>query len=584
MKNSLMKGAASSLLALSCALTAASGAYAQTVLTGHDGSMELEGQLLSFDDENYTIQTEFGELIVRREFVKCSGEGCPGAETNPAEELVTINSLDGNVSLEGKLVDVTAQDFVIETASGTLTIQREFVRCEGAACPSTDVVASDFAVSVPGSIGQNLLSAVVSEFASSKDYSVTPALANDGKVSSLLVGTNSGVQAANIRVTYKPTKDAIQDLIDGKTSIAMTRGRVRVEDLSALFGRKITSIDEVLNESAIGLDALAFTVNPSNRIDVASLDNLRQVLSGEKTKWSQLGGVDKPINLHILAQDSGLVELVTAQVMQGAPIGAIVTSHETSDELNAAVAADPNALGVGYRSQNADGKALALSSSCKVFFENDDFSLQTGEYPMVESWYQYSLKGAAMDEFANSIKDFVSTDVGQHAIASKGMVTQELRLVPMKDQGARMLSTALGSGQDRAANRVALDYIDTASTAKRISTSLRFLTGASRLDVKAVGDIKRISEIVRSPDFEGYEFLIFGFSDSYGSFDANISLSRARAAAVRDVLIKENKGYLGNDQVQIFGVGPIAPVGCNDTATGRDLNRRVEIWVRPRTK
>ena len=102
------------------------------------------------------------------------------------------------------------------------------------------------------------------------------------------------------------------------------------------------------------------------------------------------------------------------------------------------------------------------------------------------------------------------------------------------------------------------------------------------LDSKAVEDISRISDIVRANEYEGYEVLVFGFSDSLGKIGANLALSKRRAEAVRQILLDENSGYLDVSNVSSYGIGPVAPVGCNSTNEGRQRNRRVEIWLRPK--
>lgn len=583
MNNDVLKYTAAFWVGLGGVLGSAPMAFAETTLTAIDGSVTLQGKLISTDEQNYVLETDMGQLIVRREFVSCSGDDCPVDTAAVDDKSAALVSLDGSVRLEGMITDVTASDYVIETATGTFTVQREFVRCEGAGCPTTTVTSTEFSVSVPGLIGRDVFSTVLEDFVASKGFSITPDFGSDGATASFLIGNESGIEVAKISAKSEDDRAALTDLIAGSTAVAYTRGRVSPELLSDLVGRRIDDVSEIVNEDAIGLDAVVFVVNPANRIDIANMDILRSVLSGQLANWSQLGGIDAPISIHMLAEDDGARALLDSQMLQGANLRASVITHDSAAALNAALQDTPAALAIGYRSQFENGKVLALSSSCKIYFETDEFSLQTEEYPLVERWYQYSLKGGEIDEFASNIEEFITTDAGQQAIASTGLVTQELRLVPMKDQGARLMSTVLGSGDDKTVATVATSYIDTVATAQRISTSLRFLTGSTRLDVKSIGDIKRISEIVRSPDFEGYEFIVFGFSDSYGALQTNLNLSLARAAVVKSVLLQENKGFLEDAQVQTVGVGPIAPVGCNATARGRELNRRVEIWVRPQS-
>ncbi|MBW8066969.1 MAG: OmpA family protein, partial [Ferrovum sp.] len=62
--------------------------------------------------------------------------------------------------------------------------------------------------------------------------------------------------------------------------------------------------------------------------------------------------------------------------------------------------------------------------------------------------------------------------------------------------------------------------------------------------------------------------------DSTGSDDYNQELSERRANAVREALLEAG---IGSDRVTTHGYGKAFPVAGNDTAAGRQLNRRVEI-------
>lgn len=67
---------------------------------------------------------------------------------------------------------------------------------------------------------------------------------------------------------------------------------------------------------------------------------------------------------------------------------------------------------------------------------------------------------------------------------------------------------------------------------------------------------------------------IEGFTDSTGSDEYNQQLSESRAAAVKAALIARN---VAPNRVETHGYGEEFPVASNDNASGRQLNRRVEI-------
>ena len=70
--------------------------------------------------------------------------------------------------------------------------------------------------------------------------------------------------------------------------------------------------------------------------------------------------------------------------------------------------------------------------------------------------------------------------------------------------------------------------------------------------------------------------LVEGFTDSVGGTEFNLGLSQRRADAVRTALVE--RGIPGT-RIRTRGYGQEYPVASNDTAAGRQQNRRVEIVI-----
>jgi len=75
----------------------------------------------------------------------------------------------------------------------------------------------------------------------------------------------------------------------------------------------------------------------------------------------------------------------------------------------------------------------------------------------------------------------------------------------------------------------------------------------------------------------GLKLEVEGHTDSVGSVVYNQRLSEQRAGSVRDYLIQQ--GISGMDSSPAKGFGKSQPVATNDTAAGRQRNRRVELIV-----
>jgi OOP family OmpA-OmpF porin len=68
---------------------------------------------------------------------------------------------------------------------------------------------------------------------------------------------------------------------------------------------------------------------------------------------------------------------------------------------------------------------------------------------------------------------------------------------------------------------------------------------------------------------------IVGHTDSQGPYAYNLDLSRRRAEAIAEELVKSYR--IGAPRLRTAGVAHLAPVGSNGNEAGRALNRRVEL-------
>jgi len=103
---------------------------------------------------------------------------------------------------------------------------------------------------------------------------------------------------------------------------------------------------------------------------------------------------------------------------------------------------------------------------------------------------------------------------------------------------------------------------------------ITFETNSSRLTANAQRLMENVVSFLRSDPKT--RISISGHTDSVASDAYNLKLSRSRANEVRDYLI----GYgIDGARLDAAGYGESRPVATNDTAEGRELNRRVEFRI-----
>jgi outer membrane protein OmpA-like peptidoglycan-associated protein len=101
-----------------------------------------------------------------------------------------------------------------------------------------------------------------------------------------------------------------------------------------------------------------------------------------------------------------------------------------------------------------------------------------------------------------------------------------------------------------------------------------FDTGSANLKSGAREKLAKVAGILLS--HRGLKLQVEGHTDSVGSTDYNQRLSESRAGSVRTYLVEQG---IASNNVGTAGFGETMPVASNDTVTGRQQNRRVELIV-----
>lgn len=99
-----------------------------------------------------------------------------------------------------------------------------------------------------------------------------------------------------------------------------------------------------------------------------------------------------------------------------------------------------------------------------------------------------------------------------------------------------------------------------------------FDTGQATLKPGAYGTLDRLAMALREKSAR--KVLIEGHTDNVGSDESNRGLSERRAQSVQSALIQRD---VAPSQITALGKGENFPIASNDSADGRQSNRRVEL-------
>jgi outer membrane protein OmpA-like peptidoglycan-associated protein len=134
------------------------------------------------------------------------------------------------------------------------------------------------------------------------------------------------------------------------------------------------------------------------------------------------------------------------------------------------------------------------------------------------------------------------------------------------DKQAREIETALPGAQvERVGEGIKLTLGENA---------VRFDTNKSTLTATAKANLDKLVPVFNQ--YPDTNIQIYGYTDSTGTPEYNLTLSDQRAASVKAYL--SSKGLSANRFVTT-GLGIADPIATNDTAEGRSQNRRVEFAI-----
>ncbi|WP_413282720.1 OmpA family protein [Vibrio sp. MA40-2] len=110
---------------------------------------------------------------------------------------------------------------------------------------------------------------------------------------------------------------------------------------------------------------------------------------------------------------------------------------------------------------------------------------------------------------------------------------------------------------------------------KSIQLSLNFAVNSAKIPTSAYKDLDKAALALKREGGENYLFEVEGHTDSSGSDEVNIPLSKKRAESVVEYF--QRKHGISSNRLIAKGFGATLPVASNWTDSGKKRNRRVEI-------
>jgi phosphate transport system substrate-binding protein len=494
---------------------------------------------------------------------------------------VTLKSQDGAVEISGTLLGFDGEFYRLDTIYGELTVDGSGVSCDGPGCPSLTDYVAELDVSGAAAMGELLMPALIEAFALRNEMEARRENGEPGAFTYVLSDRTDHREVGRFYFTLTNTDEGFADLLADEADIAMALREIRPEE--ALRGREagLGNLAGRGRSRVLSLDALVAITAPGNPIDRISIPQLAAVFAGKITNWSVLGGPDAPIGVHLRDAKSGLGQAVIDRVLEpaGLNLDGNAIRHSSDAELARAVMADPFAIGIAGHSAAGDAQVLVLTGPCGFSLAATRRTIKTEDYPLTAPMFLY-LPARRLPRLAREFLAYTRSSAAQLVIRRAGFVDQEPEEIEIGAQGDRLANAVIGAGDD-----VALDdlrrMVAELWEMKRLSTSFRFETGSVNLDAQSRSNVQQLARAVEAGRYDGRRILFAGFSDGEGPAAGNRAISVRRAGAVRDAVVAAAEtANFDRLEMDVAGYGEAMPMACDDSEWGRQVNRRVEVWVR----
>lgn len=222
---------------------------------------------------------------------------------------------------------------------------------------------------------------------------------------------------AHIELSAGSSREAVRSLFAATCDLAVITRELDVEERAAAVRGRLE-----LDGYRFARDAVVVVVNPGNRIENMSIDELRKIYEGNHASWSELGGGREAIQPVIQPVESDITQFFTQQVMSGAPVQARVFTEGSDSGVVARVAGNPGALGyISMAWAGRGAKTLRLASVTGLpYLMPDPEAVYNGSYPLMRFYSLYVRSTGP--RLANGFITYVTSRDGQVLVHDYGLV------------------------------------------------------------------------------------------------------------------------------------------------------------------
>jgi len=223
----------------------------------------------------------------------------------------------------------------------------------------------------------------------------------------------------NRATNHTGTHQSYVNLLNGYADLILVARTASADEL-----HMADSLDILLLEAPIALDALIFLINLQNPANNLTTEQIKDIYAGRITSWSEVGGEYVKLNAYTRERNSGSQELMESLMMKG------LTMHEFPDMMIMGMMGlinriESDQLGLGY-SVNYYTRYMIRSEYIKIIDVDgnapDNFNIRSRKYGYTAEVYAVVRDDLDKNSIAYKIFELLQKPSGQRVVEKSGYV------------------------------------------------------------------------------------------------------------------------------------------------------------------
>ncbi len=209
----------------------------------------------------------------------------------------------------------------------------------------------------------------------------------------------------------------IAALMDGTTDIAMSSRALKMDEKL-----KMQEAGKALKTAIIAYDALSVIINPANKVDNLTREQLDGIFTGKIKNWKEVGGEDMKIIVYSRETSSGTYEFFKEKVLMNKNYASDALMMPATGAIIQSISQTKGAVGyVGLAYVDASVKEIKVSfDKGKTFTPSSYENAKNKSYPIVRPLFLFYTNKA--EAAAKPFIDYVLSAEGQKTVKDVGYI------------------------------------------------------------------------------------------------------------------------------------------------------------------